>query len=115
MRAHGAELLDRHYKQFKQTFIEALSCGTDIFKWSKSNTTEIMNTILLPILITPDSSIIHSTAFIFIAEAYASMYKTCISVLLEKGSSVYLKDLKPDVRSVGTTINKNHCNIGPQY
>jgi len=32
MRARGAELLDHHYKQFKQTFIEALSCGTDIFK-----------------------------------------------------------------------------------
>lgn len=68
-----------------------------------------MNTILPPILITPDSSIIHSTAFIFIAEAYASIYKMCISVLLEKGSSVYSKDLKPDVRSVGTTFkNKNH-------
>lgn len=32
MRVHGAKLLDHHYKQFKQTFIEALSCGTDIFK-----------------------------------------------------------------------------------
>ena len=48
MRARGAELLDHHYKQFKQTFIEALSCGTDIFKGSKANTTEIMNTILPP-------------------------------------------------------------------